>query len=75
MCAAALRLRQVKRRAYYFEGKNGEELVERDVPEELEEQVRWPPTAVQMPYRRRADAVQMPCRCRADAVQMPCTHA
>ena len=75
MCAAALRLRQVKRRAYYFEGKNGEELVERDVPEELEEQVRWPPTAVQMPYRHRIDAVQMPCRCRADAVQMPCTHA
>jgi len=29
----------VKRRAYYFEGKNGEELVERDVPEELETQV------------------------------------
>jgi len=29
----------VKRRAYYFEGKNGEELVERDVPEDLEEQV------------------------------------
>ena len=40
MSAAALRVRQVKRRAYYFEGKNGEELVERDVPEELEEQVR-----------------------------------
>ena len=39
VCAAALLLRQVKRRAYYFEGKNGEELVERDVPEELEEQV------------------------------------
>ena len=29
----------VRRRAYYFEGKNGEDLVERDVPEELEEQV------------------------------------
>eukprot|EP00964_Phaeocystis_antarctica_P051199 scaffold29862_cov51-Phaeocystis_antarctica.AAC.4 len=60
--AAALRVRQVKRRAYYFEGKNGEELVERDVPAELEEQVR-PATVFSS-----ADAVQMPCRCRADAV-------
>ena len=42
-------MRQVKRRAFYFEGKNGEEPVERDVPEELMAQVG-----------RRADAAQMP---------------
>jgi 2-keto-3-deoxy-galactonokinase len=61
----------VKRRAYYFEGKNGEELVERDVPDELEEQARGLQPHVAVPATACGCACNRMCLCLQPHVAVP----